>query len=616
MSGLIATAVGAGLIAAVPAGAVAGSEVKDGDYAFTVKLSIEDEAHSQACTGALVDAQWVLTAASCLAVDGKPASAGAPVAKTTVTVGRTDLTQATGRVVDAVEIVPRTDRDVVMVKLAEPVAGVAPVRVAAAAPAEGDQLRAPGFGRTKTEWVPNQLHMSVFTTASVDSTTVGLNGSDSAVICQGDAGGPALREKDGEVEVVAVNSHSWQGGCLGTDASETRTGAVSARVDDLNPWIQQVRSLPKQGQTASGDFDGDGKSDVAVLYNYGKSSDGQRNQAALWVFTSDGKALRAPRTWWESAGSWDWTRSRLTAGDYNGDGKTDIGVLYNSGRSDDNLRSQAKLFTFASTGSGFQAPQVAWESGSGSWDWDRSQIASGDFNGDGKADIGVLYNIGKAADNQTNQTKLLAFSGTGRGFDGPKTAWESSGSLSFDWNRSKLTSGDFNGDGKADIGVLYNDGKAADNQTNNTSVWFAGGADGLNGVQKVWTSGSLSFDWNRSKLTSGDFNGDGKADIGVLYNDGKAADNQTNNTSLYSLAGTADGIGGLRKIWVSGSTSWDWNASQPVSGDFNGDGKADIAVLYDNGTTADGRIHNRLWTLTSTGDTMTAPAVQWDSYLG
>ena len=53
-------------------------------------------------------------------------------------------------------------------------------------------------------------------------------------MCKGDTGGPALRESGGRVEVVAVNSTSWQGGCLGTpNPAETRTGAVDALVDDL-----------------------------------------------------------------------------------------------------------------------------------------------------------------------------------------------------------------------------------------------------------------------------------------------------------------------------------------------------------------------------------------------
>ncbi|MEU6055817.1 FG-GAP-like repeat-containing protein [Streptomyces xanthochromogenes] len=601
---LLATAVGAGLLTAAPASALTGS---DAGYAFTAKLNIGDAA---ACTGTLVDPQWVLTAASCFAVDGKAATAGKPAVKTTITVGRTDLSQTGGSVREGVELVPRTDRDVVMVKLAQPVVGVKTARIASSAPASGEELVAAGFGRTKTEWVPDKLHSGVFPVASVDTRTVGLNGSDKAAICQGDAGGPALRGSGDRAELVGVVSRSWQGGCLGTDASETRTGAVAARTDDLNPWIQQVRALPKTAKFTSGDYNGDGKDDVAALYNYGEVEG--RGRVALWVFTSDGKTLTAPRTWWDSQdGAWNWNAVQLTSGDYNGDGKDDVGILYNYGQTGDG-RNQTGLWTFTSTGSGFKEPAKVWDSGSGSWNWDRSKLTSGDYNGDGKADIGVLYNYGQTGDGR-NQTGLFSFAGTGSGFKEPAKVWDS-GSGSWNWDRSKVTSADFNGDGKLDVAVLYNDGQDS-NGRNHTGLWFAGGATGLGTPKKVWDSGNDSWNWNASKLTAGDYNGDGKADIGILYNYGQTGDGR-NQTGLWTMNGTTDGVSAPQKVWDSGSGSWNWDWSDVVSGDFDGDGKKDLAAWYTYGPGPDGRDRSRLFTFTSTGTGMAAPVVQWDSSLG
>jgi hypothetical protein len=76
-------------------------------------------------------------------------------------------------------------------------------------------------------------------------------------------------------ELVAVNSRSWQSGCLGNDPAETRTGAIDTRVDDLASWVASTVAVPRVT-----DHTGDGKSeshlaDVGVLYKYPDTSDGR-----------------------------------------------------------------------------------------------------------------------------------------------------------------------------------------------------------------------------------------------------------------------------------------------------------------------------------------------------
>ncbi|QRX91131.1 S1 family peptidase [Streptomyces noursei] len=243
MTGLLTTVVAAGAVTAAPANAVAGDTATAGTYTFAVKLDIGSGERS--CTGALVDKQWVLTASSCFAENpsqGFRIAAGAPKWKTTATIGRTDLTQATGSVTDVVELVPHDSRDLVMAKLAKPVTGVTPVPVASAAPRQGEELKVAGFGRTKTQWVPDQLHATSFTVDSTQDVSMSISPKSPAdgAVCKGDTGGPALRETAGRVELVGINSRSWQGGCLGTDASETRKEAVDTRLDDLSTWVLKV----------------------------------------------------------------------------------------------------------------------------------------------------------------------------------------------------------------------------------------------------------------------------------------------------------------------------------------------------------------------------------------
>ncbi|MFC4326505.1 FG-GAP-like repeat-containing protein [Streptomyces andamanensis] len=606
-SALLATTVVSALLTATNAHAVTG-DVADSTFAYTARLDIGGG--QRACSGALVDPQWIVTSARCFADD--PATlqvaAGKPKWKTMATVGRTDLTTTSGQVREVVELIPRSDRDLVMARLATPTTGIAPIPLALSAPTPGDELKVAGFGRTKIEWAPNKLHTAAFTVDSFADTTLATSGktaSDTA--CAGDAGGPVVRQKDGKSELVALTSLSWQGGCLGTDDTEKRTDALDTRLDDLNAWVQQVRSLPQQAQVTAGDFDGDGKSDVAALYDYGKDSQGHA-LASLWIFNSNGTSLRSPRVVWDNTTSWNWSSSTLTSGDYNGDGKTDIGVLYNYGQTTDG-KNQTKLWVFTSTGTGFQAPKIVWDSGSTSWNWNSSKLTSGDYNGDGKTDIGVLYNYGQTTDGR-NHTGLWAFNSTSDGFQAPSKVWDS-GSDSWNWNASKVASGDFNGDGKMDVAVLYNYGQAADGR-NQTGLWFAGGADGLSSPKKVWNS-DTSWNWNASTLTTGDYNGDRKTDIGVLYNYGQTTDGH-NHTGLWTMDGTATGVAAPKRVWDS-TTSWNWNSSQPISGDFNGDGKSDLAIFYDYGKNADGRTHHGLWTLTSTGNTMNNPHLDWDSTL-
>ncbi|NED86367.1 esterase, partial [Streptomyces sp. SID11233] len=87
---------------------------------------------------------------------------------------------------------------------------------------------------------------------------------------------------------------------------------------------------------------------------------------ALWLHTSDGARLSAPRVVWQSeASSWTWSHVKLVGGDFDGDGRDDIGVFYDNGRDADGTYKSA-LWTFTSTGEGFAEPQRVWQS-TGSW---------------------------------------------------------------------------------------------------------------------------------------------------------------------------------------------------------------------------------------------------------
>ncbi|QKV80057.1 RICIN domain-containing protein [Amycolatopsis sp. Hca4] len=216
----------------VPASAEAlagGQPVADGADRFAVKVSTE----GAACSGALIAPQWIVTAAACL--PGATAQPAAPAKPVTVYAGQPDLRSANGQVLRVSTVVARADRDIALAKLTHPVADVTPLKVGSRPPA-AETVRAVGFGRTATEWVPNRLTTASFTLGAATATTVAVTSPAGQDPCLGDAGGPLLRpDGGGGLELAGVLSRSWQHGCLAV--TETRQGAVAARTDDLAGWI-------------------------------------------------------------------------------------------------------------------------------------------------------------------------------------------------------------------------------------------------------------------------------------------------------------------------------------------------------------------------------------------
>jgi hypothetical protein len=247
---LVAALATAGALIASPAHAVVGAPGSSGSYAFTVKVSLGADDTARACSGALVASDWILTAASCFAtdVDVPTVAAGKPALPATATVG--------GKTSAVVQLVPRTGRDLVLARLSRPVTGVTPVTVTSTAPTAGEQLRAVGYGRTATDWLTTAPHTTTFTVDAVAADNLSVTGQNGA-LCQGDTGAPLLRETNGTAQLVGVGSRSWQGGCLGE--TETRTGALAARSDDLASWVSSTT-----GAVRVTDFNCDGVEDIAI----------------------------------------------------------------------------------------------------------------------------------------------------------------------------------------------------------------------------------------------------------------------------------------------------------------------------------------------------------------
>jgi hypothetical protein len=274
-----------------------------------------------------------------------------------------------------------------------------------------------------------------------------------------------------------------------------------------------------------------------------------------------------------------------TAGDFNGDGKSDIvwrssttgqssvwlmnGASVNNGSGVTNLQFGDNSFTVAGTGdfNGDGNADIIWrnKTSGDTFVWAMNginavagsgQIATvpppwqivgvGDFNGDSKSDL-LWRNSTTGQNSIWLMNGVSVLSGSGEILANPDPAWKVGGI------------GDFNNDGRSDI-LWRNDAAGAD------SIWLMNGLSIQNGSGS--TNLQIGSAWRASGV--GDFNGDGYADI------------------LWRNTSTGDNIiwlqNGLNTIAGSGATN-------PVSdvtwtavgvGDFNGDSKADILWRNDS----------------------------------
>ncbi|MFE0510293.1 FG-GAP and VCBS repeat-containing protein [Streptomyces sp. NPDC058964] len=339
---------------------------------------------------------------------------------------------------------------------------------------------------------------------------------------------------------------------------------------------------------AQADFNGDGIGDVvtsaATAYVSGHQGAGQ----VVALYGTAGGVTSAQRTTISqnttgvpgTAEAGDMFGGELAYADFNGDGYDDLAVASPSEKvgTDTNGGALAILWGSANglTGKGIDVPDPA----ASSHDYWGKDLAAGDFDGDGKADLAV----GSSA--STIYVYKGGFS-TG-GTPGGRTTIKPpimSGTNDDPYGPLSLTAGDVNGDGRTDLIV---DGFETTTQYGwNTNYWVPGTANGLSVASaKKLKTGMIT--------AVGDINHDGFGDIVS----GASWDNTTDNgTTVPDSAkggkvnityGSASGPAGTTGITqdtgnVPGTSEtndgfgWDLDL-----GDVNGDGYQDLVVSTPN----------------------------------
>ena len=259
---------------------------------------------------------------------------------------------------------------------------------------------------------------------------------------------------DGVPDLAAANDGPAPGHTVG------RVWILLGRGDGTFRFLVEYGVGNDPRSVAVGDFNGDGKPDLAVA-NSGS------DRVSVLLGKGDGTFQPAVNY---GAGADPWS---VVAGDFNHDGKADLAVA--------NINSR-NVSVLLGKGDGTFESAVNYRTGIGP-----RSVATGDFNGDGKPDL-------VAANSDSGNVSVLL--GKGDGTFQPAVNY---GAAAYPFS---VAVGDFNSDGKPDLVVA-----------GSTVAVLLGNGDGTFRAGANYGTGPAPY-----SIMVGDFNGDGKADLAVANN--------------------------------------------------------------------------------------------------
>ncbi len=301
----------------------------------------------------------------------------------------------------------------------------------------------------------------------------------------------------------------------------------------LQRWATKQGNLIGGMEWFVGDFDGDGRDDLAAMWN-------DVGHITLDVHVSTGTSFVLQR--------WATQQGNLIGGmlwfvgDFDGDGKDDLATVWNDA-------GQISMDVQASTGTSFVLQRWATQQGNliGGMLW-----FVGDFNGDGKDDLAAMWN-------DVGQITLDVHASTGTSFVLQRWATQQGNLI----GGMQWFVGDFNGDGKDDLAAMWNDaGQITLDMHASTGAAF---------VLQRWATQQGNLIDGMLWFVS-DFNGDGRDDLAAMWNDvGQITlDVHASTGTSFVLQRWATQQGNLidGMLWFVG--------------DFNGDGRDDLADRWDD----------------------------------
>ncbi|MCP4746644.1 MAG: hypothetical protein GY874_10975 [Desulfobacteraceae bacterium] len=299
--------------------------------------------------------------------------------------------------------------------------------------------------------------------------------------------------------------------------------------------------VDKRSKVYTGDFNGDGMSDVLLQSTYYFKN--------TKLYLSNGEGFDDPING-PSLNQYD----ELYVGDFNGDGLSDaivkVAVLKTTCDQLDNGRNTCTTATisagagwrmYISNGSGFDLVSENVENDSSTDSSGNYPFILGDYNGDGLTD--VIIREGSIPSPSIDDSAIFFSTGTGL-----EKQYNSSAELG---DEERISTGDFNGDGKTDL--LVNDDGC------DYRLYLSKG-------QKFVLAETGSFPRSNTLVMTGDFNGDGRTDILV-----KAYSSKWDGYAIWLSTGSGFIIDYYRSSWPGWSDRF-------IIADFNADGKSDFLV--------------------------------------